>query len=122
MDVKNFKIRSLIISIVIFTFVVLVLYVAVFMYKTYVNAYGTIPGYPFSQETLGQFGDYYGGIMNPMFGFLSVCLLIFTALQSRKELELSKRGHYLKQLEDTLDRVIQERVEYYQKSIARGLL
>lgn len=43
------------------------------------------------QESWGQFGDYLGGVLNPIFGFLSFIALLSTlALQSR-ELRLSTR-------------------------------
>ena len=43
-----------------------------------------------SSENWGQFGDYMGGVINPIFGFISVILLIYTILQQQKALSLQE--------------------------------
>ena len=40
-----------------------------------------------SQEVWGQFGDYLGGTLNPIFGFLTTIILIVTLNLQRKELK-----------------------------------
>ena|GEM_PF-3691179 len=50
----------------------------------------------------GQFGDYIGGLLNPVFGFLTVLLLIGTSMHSRRELDVSRQEYNRKQLEDAI--------------------
>ncbi|MDR7092046.1 hypothetical protein [Cellvibrio fibrivorans] len=40
----------------------------------------------FDPERLGQLGDFLGGTLNPMFGFATVCLLLWSIFIQRKEL------------------------------------
>lgn len=42
-------------------------------------------------ERLGQFGDFLGGTLNPIFGFLTVCLLLWSIFIQRKELSLTRK-------------------------------
>jgi hypothetical protein len=53
--------------------------------------------YQFAKEPLsvnsgawGQFGDYLGGTLNPVFGFLSLVVLLLVYIQNKKELEDTK--------------------------------
>ena len=43
-----------------------------------------------SPEIWGQFGDYMGGVINPIFGFISVVLLIYTIRQQQEALSLQR--------------------------------
>lgn len=45
----------------------------------------------FDQERLGQLGDFLGGTLNPIFGFATVCLLLWSVYIQRKELSLTRR-------------------------------
>jgi len=38
----------------------------------------------FDQERLGQLGDFLGGTLNPIFGFTTVCLLLWSTFMQRK--------------------------------------
>ncbi|TAJ52577.1 MAG: hypothetical protein EPN60_02665 [Nevskiaceae bacterium] len=62
------------------TLVVLVLYIVKFH-----------AGLSDDQDTWGQFGDYVGGLLNPIFGFISVIALLSTLLIQVRELRLSTR-------------------------------
>lgn len=44
----------------------------------------------FDQERLGQLGDFLGGTLNPIFGFTTVCLLLWSVFIQRKELSLTR--------------------------------
>lgn len=44
----------------------------------------------FDPERLGQLGDFLGGTLNPIFGFLTVCLLLWSVFIQRKELKLTR--------------------------------
>jgi hypothetical protein len=44
----------------------------------------------FDQERLGQLGDFLGGTLNPIFGFATVCLLLWSVFIQRKELSLTR--------------------------------
>jgi hypothetical protein len=43
-----------------------------------------------SQEVWGQFGDFVGGTLNPLFSFLGLIALLFTIALQNKELELTR--------------------------------
>ena len=51
-----------------------------------------------------EFGDYVGGILNPIFGFVTVVMLLHTLLQQQKSLLLSQRELELSREELTLTR------------------
>ncbi len=44
----------------------------------------------FDQERLGQLGDFLGGTLNPIFGFATVCLLLWSVFIQRRELSLTR--------------------------------
>lgn len=44
----------------------------------------------FDPERLGQLGDFLGGTLNPIFGFATVCLLLWSVFIQRKELLLTR--------------------------------
>lgn len=44
----------------------------------------------FDPERLGQLGDFLGGTLNPIFGFATVCLLLWSVFIQRKELNLTR--------------------------------
>ncbi|MBU2062488.1 MAG: hypothetical protein KKH44_11655 [Bacteroidetes bacterium] len=53
-----------------------------------------------NQEVFGQFGDFIGGVLNPIFSFLTICLLIASLIMQRielskvvEELELAREVH-----------------------------
>lgn len=65
----------------------------------------------------GQFGDLVGGILNPIFGFLTVLLLIYTAniqrsvaLNERKDREVNSMHELIKRTKEAID-------DYSQKEI-----
>lgn len=43
------------------------------------------------RETWGQFGDYFGGLLNPILSFLALIALLFTIILQSKELKLATR-------------------------------
>lgn len=44
-----------------------------------------------TRATLGQTGDYFGGILNPILGFLSVFALLVTLVVQSRELKISTK-------------------------------
>ena len=46
--------------------------------------------FPSERGALGQFGDYFGGALNPIFGFASFLALLVTITYQSKELKLSR--------------------------------
>jgi hypothetical protein len=42
------------------------------------------------QDVWGQFGDYLGGTLNPVFGFLSLVILLYVLRQNERALQMSK--------------------------------
>jgi hypothetical protein len=67
----------------------------------------------YTQKDLGTFGDFFGGILNPLIGLVSVALLFLTYLQMKTELEatqdaLKKQNKIqeIKNLEDSISQSI----------------
>ncbi len=50
----------------------------------YTGVFGVTPSS--EQETWGQFGDFWGGLMNPIVGLITIALLILTLTTQRREL------------------------------------
>lgn len=60
---------------------------AMFVLTQYIDQFGTTRSN--SHETWGQFGDFIGGVLNPLLAFLSFVLLLLTIRLQRKSLETS---------------------------------
>jgi len=69
--------------------------------RAYFVKYGEVPGDPASW---GQLGDYLGGVLNPVFGFLSVFALLVALVLQTRELKLSRESLALSQEELKLTR------------------
>lgn len=80
------RIRNIFISLVAIGFLT-VITLTIFAYASHVND-GFFPN---KREDLGQFGDYFGGILNPIFGFSSFIALLITIVFQAKELKLSRK-------------------------------
>lgn len=63
-------------------------------------------GVPISEkaDVWGQFGDYLGGVLNPLFGFLSVLALLIALVLQMRELKLSRESLALSREELRLTR------------------
>ena len=59
---------------------------AIFIFRAYVG--GEIVGS--EVEQWGQTGDFFGGILNPVFGFLTILALVLTLLLQSRELKMSR--------------------------------
>ncbi|MDO8343234.1 MAG: hypothetical protein Q7T48_08565 [Cellvibrio sp.] len=71
-----------------------------------ITTYFTPPLQPmFDQERLGQLGDFLGGTLNPIFGFATVCLLLWSVFIQRQELSLTREE--LRKSADALNRQVQ---------------
>jgi uncharacterized membrane protein len=53
----------------------------------YAYRLGTLP---IDAQGWGQLGDYFGGLLNPVFGFLTILAFVFTLLLQSRELKLSR--------------------------------
>ena len=69
--------------------------------RAYFVKYGEVPGDPASW---GQLGDYLGGVLNPVFGFLSVFALLVALVLQTRELKLSRESLVLSRDELKLSR------------------
>ncbi len=78
------------------------------MVLVYLHGNATIEDELGGPTQFGQFGDYIGGVLNPIFGFLTVLLLIGTAQHSRKELNLARQEYNRRQIEDSLKPAISD--------------
>lgn len=58
-------------------------------------------------DAWGQFGDYFGGVLNPVFGFLSVLGLLMALVLQAKELKASREALEISQRELELSRQAQ---------------
>jgi uncharacterized membrane protein len=78
--------KYLLLILLIELFLVLAIFV-IFMFKSYlIVVYPTLLNSS-SIGNWGAFGDFFGGILNPVFGFFSMILIIFTITQQQKSLE-----------------------------------
>lgn len=80
------RIRNIILGIVIIgllTIIFLVIY-------GYLIRFGEA-FFPSERDELGQFGDYFGGALNPVFGFASFVALLITIIYQAKELNASTK-------------------------------
>jgi len=61
----------------------------------------------------GTMGDFFGGILNPIFGFFGLIMLLATLFQSQKELSLTREEikHSTKALQDQAETLQQQRFE-----------
>jgi hypothetical protein len=71
---------------------------AIYIYREYTDSFASIfPAIPESPDTKpsradwGVTGDFFGGLLNPVFSFLGLIMLLATLLQNQKELELSRK-------------------------------
>lgn len=53
-----------------------------------------------SGEQWGQFGDFVGGILNPLLSFMTICILIKTSLTQEKQSELIDKREKNKRFDD----------------------
>lgn len=69
--------------------------------RAYFVKYGEVPG---DTASWGQLGDYLGGVLNPVFGFLSVFALLVALVLQTRELKLSRESLALSREELKLTR------------------
>ncbi|MFA7350962.1 MAG: hypothetical protein WC009_09385 [Methylotenera sp.] len=79
------RIRNTILGLIIIG----LLFITIMAIYSYLNS---VEGefFPKKREELGQFGDYFGGTLNPIFGFASFIALLLTIFYQSKELKLSR--------------------------------
>lgn len=77
---------------------------AIYLNSDYVNFYRIG-----DQEKLGQFGDYVGGILNPIFGFITVLLLL---LNLKFEENLSEREQAFRHRDDINELLVLAKKEF----------
>jgi len=67
------------------------------IYGYFINFEGNF--FPTERDKLGQFGDYFGGALNPIFGLASFLALLVTIIYQAKELKLSRTELELSRVE-----------------------
>jgi uncharacterized membrane protein len=70
--------------------ILLLAFSTLFIYKFYVTFDGVIFPSTKARADWGTFGDYFGGVLNPIFGFASFLALLVTIIYQAKELKLSR--------------------------------
>ena len=76
---------------IILLFAIAAVYVAVSIYSGQFTAF-----FPSEHKDIrgdwGAFGDFFGGVLNPLFSFLALVVLLFTLWQTRLGLELTQKS------------------------------
>ncbi len=75
--------------------------IAAYSIHRYIENFGSKPSK--SQEIWGQFGDFVGGIVNPVVGLVTIVLLILTLQSQRRELQEQRRQAAIQGFEQTLN-------------------
>lgn len=75
--------------------------IAAYSIYRYVKAFGSEASK--TQEIWGQFGDFVGGIVNPVVGLVTIVLLILTLQSQRKELQEQRSQAAVQGFEQTLN-------------------
>ncbi|CUY35007.1 Uncharacterised protein [Serratia marcescens] len=57
-------------------------------------------GFSESSEQWGQFGDFFGGILNPFLSFITICILIKSSLYQEKQNSLMEKRERNKRFDD----------------------
>lgn len=105
----------------LFTVLIIALFSLVGVIAVYALWFGGFKSLPAGgPETWGQFGDYVGGILSPILGFLTIIILILTLLIQRRELE-SARSHarterflrYMDVLSDELNHLLENKIRVW---------
>ncbi|MES1989288.1 MAG: hypothetical protein V4440_14890 [Pseudomonadota bacterium] len=78
--IRNTALGAVVLSLMLITFFII--------YGYFINFQGAF--FPTKRDELGQFGDYFGGALNPIFGFASFLALLVTIIYQAKELKLSR--------------------------------
>lgn len=80
------------VKIVLAFFALLLLFFLIFITLKYASSLtdGFIPDYP-DRDEWGVFGDFFGGVLNPIFGFASFLALLATIFYQAKELNASTK-------------------------------
>jgi hypothetical protein len=79
--------------------ILLLAFSILFIYKFYVTFDGVIFPSTKARADWGTFGDYFGGVLNPIFGFSSFLALLVTIIYQAKELKLSRTELELSRVE-----------------------
>lgn len=95
-----------------FWFVAGVFAVATFLYR---DQFGTSRSS--DPATWGQFGDFLGGVINPMVGLITIVLLLATLRSQRAQLDQEKLSNLKTDLYQSAERVFQEMKEVEQSLI-----
>lgn len=78
-----------------------------------------------NQEKFGQFGDYVGGILNPIFGFITVLLLIHTAnlhkISLDDQIKTAKYNEKFRKI-DTLNQILKYTHSECNQSLRGGIV
>jgi len=83
-DLRVFSIKKVTLIVAVVIFIVLFIVITVFLSSDQVDssAFG-------GPESFANFGDYIGGVLNPFFGFMTICLLVYSIQLQLNELRIS---------------------------------
>jgi hypothetical protein len=107
------KPRSTFIAVGLATVVYVVLVIA-----TYVGFLGSLPFSRTDPGTWGQFGDYLGGLLNPLFALLNVVVVAYIAISVQKLNDTEKKRE--EQSEERVKTVVDLHREWNSESIYRS--
>lgn len=70
-----------------------------------------------SGEVWGQFGDFIGGILNPILSFITILILVFTSIYQQKQNENSEKRESIRRLDDRLYGMLSYQRTSYETSV-----
>lgn len=70
-----------------------------------------------SGEVWGQFGDFVGGILNPILSFITILILVLTSLYQQKQNENAEKRESLKRLDDRFYGMLSYQRDAYEASV-----
>lgn len=95
------------------TFVLFAMFIVTLALSTYLNSNYVDIRHIGNQEELGQFGDFVGGILNPIFGFLTVLLLLNSIKEQRRANSLFKEAE---KVSSNKNQVVQA-IDFYKEKL-----
>jgi len=70
-----------------------------------------------SGEVWGQFGDFVGGILNPILSFITILILVISSLYQQKQNANTEKRDNLKRLDDRFYGMLSYQREYYETAV-----
>lgn len=100
----------------------ILLVIAILFAGSYAIYFGLIKSYPpGAPESWGQFGDFFGGLLNPIVGFITIALLAITLLKVQEEIYRMTSMYEVDRLFRLCDKVYSDLEEVLDYQIRVGI-